>query len=249
MNKPILKASILCVLFAICISSSFAQATQGDSTYLQNTLAQTIAGFDKAIDQQSRLYNGQEYLGYDRVIKGTALFPLDATTWLPGQVNYDGITYKNIPMMYDIYRDVAVVLLYNKFSKYILISERVRDFTLLDHHFVRVEVDSLANPGISTGFYDQLYSGKIQVLAKRIKTIQTSTVQITLETYFSEKHSYYLRKGNTYYSIGSQRSILNVLKDKKKQLQQYIRDNNIQFRDDPEENMAKIAAYYDQLTN
>ncbi|HTE00488.1 MAG TPA: hypothetical protein VK668_14440 [Mucilaginibacter sp.] len=247
MNKPILKVSILCVLCMICISNLFAQAQQSDSTYLQNSLTQTITSFDKAIDQQSRLYNGHEYQGYDRVIKSNALYPLDATTWEAGEVNYDGLNYKNVPMMYDIYKDVVVVLLYNKFSKYTLLNERVHDFTLSDHHFVRVEVDSLINPGLSTGFYDQLYGGKVEVLAKRTKTIQTSTVLTTLETYFVEKHSYYLKKGNTYYSVGSQRSFLNALKDKKKQLQQYIRDNNIRFSDDPEASMARLAAYYDHL--
>lgn len=250
MNKLILKVSITCALGILCISKTYAQALQSDSTYSQNVIAQTINDFNKAIDQQSRLYNGHEYQGYDRVIKGNALFPLDAQTWEAGEVNYDGITYAHIPMMYDIYKDVVVVLLYNKFSQYTLLKERVHDFTLSGHHFVRVETDSLSNPGISTGFYDQLYDdGKVGVLAKRVKTIQTSTVLTTLETYFVEKHDYYLKKGNTYYSISNQRSFLNALKDKKKLLQQYIRDNNIRFKDDPEAVMPRLAAYYSHLTN
>ncbi|MDB5136146.1 MAG: hypothetical protein JWP37_2749 [Mucilaginibacter sp.] len=251
MKKCIPKLCVLCFLSTICIGKSFGQEAQNDSTYLKNMLAQTVSNFNKSIGQQSRLYNGAEYQLYDRTIKGTALFPLDAETWELGQVNYDGIFYKDVPMMYDIYKDVVVVLLYNKFSMYTLLDERVHDFNLSGHHFVRVEADSLnSRSGIGTGFYDELYGGKIEVLAKRTKTIQNSTnVTANLETYFIEKNDYYLRKGNAYYSVGSQSSFLNVLKDKKKILQQYIKDNNIKFRKDPEGAMANIAAYYDTLPN
>lgn len=245
------KLSILCFLSTIYISNSFGQSVQNDSTYLDNAQKQTIANFNKAIGQQSRLYSGREYFLYDPVIKGNAYFPNDAPTWAPGEVNYNGITYTGVPLMYDIYKDVVVTLLYNGFSRYILVNERVHDFTFSYHHFVRVEVDSLKKDrsGISTGFYDQLYIGKIEVLAKRIKTIQNSPSDLGLETFFTEKHEYYLRKGDSYYSIGGQGSFLNPLKDKKAALKQFIRDNNIQFNKDPEQAMVKIAAYYDHLTN
>jgi len=246
------KAIILWFVSIICASNSFGQSAQDDSTYLKNSLARTVDNFNKSIGQQSRLYSGTEYLPYDRTIKGNALYPLEATTWQSGAVNYDGFTYKDVPIMYDIYKDVVVILLYNKFSMLTLLSDRVHDFSLPDHHFVRVVTDSLSanNSGISTGFYEQLYGGKVEVLAKRIKSIQNSTnVTATIETYFLAKDEYYIRKGNTYYDVGSQGSVLKVFKDKKSQLQQYIRDNNIKFKKDPEDAMAKIAAYYDHLTN
>ncbi len=252
MKKCIPKLSVLCFLSVIAVSKSFGQMAQSDSSAVPNALQQTTANFYIAIGQQSRLYNGHEYLPYDRTIKGNALFPLDAETWVPGEVNYDGFVYKGVPMMYDIYKDVVVVLLYNHFSMYTLLNERVHDFTFSGHHFVRVNADSLIkdNSGISTGFYDQLYGGKTEVLAKRIKTIQNSTnLTISLETYFISKSEYYLRKGNTYYKVGSQGSFLNALKDKKPQLQKYLRDNNIKFRQNPEGAMASLAAYYDQISN
>ncbi|MGZ3750070.1 MAG: hypothetical protein ACXVB0_12605 [Mucilaginibacter sp.] len=251
MKRCILKISLLCLLSTIFIGRSFGQSALSDSTYLQSATTQTVAYFDKSIGQQSRLYNGHEYLPYDLHIKGTALFPLDVDSWESGEVNYDGAYYKNVPMKYDIYKDVVVVLLYNKFSMFTLLSERVHDFTLAGHHFVRVEADSVNNNSdVITGFYDQLYGGKVEVLARRTKTIQnSSTTTATLETYFVADQEYYLRKGRTYYKVSSQSSFLNVLKDKKSALQQYIRENNIKFRRDPEGAMAKIASYYDHLAN
>ena len=252
MKKNLLKISILCFLSTVFVGKSFGQGALSDSSYLQASVVQTVSNFYKAVGQQSRLYNGHEYPPYDPHIKGTPFFPYDEQNWYSGQVNYDGIVYKNVPMKYDVFKDALVVLLYNKFSMYTLLSEKVNDFTLDDHHFVRLDADSIKNDntGLTGGFYDQLYGGKIEVLAKRTKTIQNSSSAVAVpEAFFISHDEYYLRKGSTYYKIGSQRSVLNVLKDKKSAIQQYLRQNNIRYKDAPEDVMAKIAAYYDHLTN
>jgi hypothetical protein len=245
--------SMLCFLSAVFIGKSFGQAAMNDtSAYPQKAVAQIANNYNKAIGQQSRLYDGHEYLAYDPHIKGTALFPYDAIVMAPGEINYDGIMYKDVPLLYDVYKDQVVSMLYNKFSMYAFLGTKVHDFTFSGHHFVRVNVDSLVkNPsGITTGFYDQLYGGKIEALARRSKSIQSSsTTTANIETYFVAKDEYFFRKGNTYYKVSGQGAVLDVLKDKKNELQQYIRQNNIKFRRDPEGAMAKIAAYYDQITN
>jgi len=252
MKKFLPKAGFLLLFNLVSVVKLFGQeAAVTDSARLQASLDKAASDFYIAIGQQSRLYSGREYFNYDRAIKGNALYPLDAQTWATGEVNYDGLKYTGVLMMYDIYKDELIVLLYNHFTMYTLLDERVHDFSFSGHHFVRVKADSLVNDksGISTGFYDQLYGGnKAEVLAKRVKTIQNSTNQTAiLETYFIEKHDYYVRKGNTYYSVGGQGSFLNVFKDKKAELQKYMKDNNIRFRSDPEAAMATLAAYYDRL--
>lgn len=254
MKKPILKISILCFLSMTFIGKSFGQAVPNDSSYVQAAVAKNITNFYKAIGQESRLYNGHEYLPYDPHIRGNALFPYTVQSWEYGEVNYDGIVYQNVPLMYDINKDIVVVLLYNKFSMFALTSNRVHDFSFANHHFVRIDADTLEknDAGITTGFYDQLYDGKIEILAKRTKSLQgtTNNANSVPETYFLSKDEYYLKKGNTYYNLSlSQGSILKLLKDKKSEIQQYLKSNKIRFKDDREGNMARIGAYYDHLTN
>jgi len=253
MRKCILKVSILCFLSTLLIGKSFGQAALSDTASLQTGADQTVTNFYKMIGQQSRLYNGHEYNPYDPHIKGTALFPYDTQNWELGEINYDGIFYKNVPIKYDVFKDLVVVLLYNKFSMYSLLTNRVHDFTFAGHHFILFNTDSLVNDksGIINGFYDQLYGGKtVSVLAKRTKTIQNSSAAVaTPEISFASHDNYYLRKGSTYYKVGSQGSILSVLKDKRSVLQQYIKQNNIRFKDNPEDAMARIASYYDHLAN
>ena len=248
MKKLILQISLLCYLSIFFIGRSAAQMASADSAYLQKASAE----FYKAIGEQSRLYNGHEYQPYDPRIKNNALFPYDAKTWAIGEVTYDDVTYRNVPMIYDVYKDAVVVQLYNHFSMFTLLSERVHDFSFSGHRFIRIDANQITDnkAELTTGFYDQLYAGKLEVLAKRIKTIQNSSNAIAApETFFMQTNDYYLKKGSRYYSIGSKGSILKLLKDKKSEIQRYLKQNNISYRDDPEDAMAKIASYYDQITN
>jgi len=236
---------ILCLIVS---KNSFSQEVKTDSSSQQSALNSTLSLFYTSIGKQSSLYNGTEYTFYDPIITGNAYF-LDVKAFGPGSINYTGITFSHVPMLYDIYNDQVVVLLYNHFTKIALIKEKVKSFDYLDHHFININADTLgAGTILQSGYYDELYHGKSQVLAKRSKNIQATSSQTTIESYFNPVKAYYLRKNNIYYSIGSKGSMLDVLKDKKKQLQQYIRASQINFRQDPEEAMVKIASYYDQLS-
>jgi hypothetical protein len=241
---------VLAMLFSFFLTEkAFGQQAQNDNGSLHASIDQNVSDFYIAIGQESRLYNGTEYHPYPPTIKGTPYFPLDAQTWATGEVTYDGILYKGVPMMYDIVKDEVVALLYNHFSMYTLIDERVQDFSFSGHHFVRINADSLINDksGISTGFYDQIYSGKIELLAKWSKTIQeTTSNSTTLESYFADTHDYYLRKGNTWYKVNSQSAFLNALKDRKATLQQYLKSNKMKFKQNPELAMIALATYYDK---
>jgi hypothetical protein len=250
MRKCICLYLMLCLLNITLSRNLFAQATPGDNTLQKNAMNNAVNFYYTSLGEQSQLYNGPEYYFYDPHIKGNAYF-LDINAFTTGAIYYDGVLYSGVPMLYDLYGEKLVVLLYNHFSKFSLLNERVKSFNFLDHHFLNISTDSIsAKSSFKPGFYDLLYKGKLQVLVKRSKDLQTTIGGNSgPENYFNLITRYFLKKNNNYYSITSQGSLIDVLKDRKKELQQYIRDNQIKFRAQPEEAMVKIASYYDHLTN
>jgi hypothetical protein len=250
MRKILYLSALVGFAAIVSVKSSFAQANPADSSSQQNALNNAKALFQASLGPQSPLYNGPEYYFYDPLIKGNAYF-MDINAFTQGSVFYDGALYKGVPMLYDLYSDQVVVLLYNHFSKFSLLTDRVKGFDFLDHHFININIDTISNKtsGISSGFYDELYNGKTQVLVKRSKSIQSNTGTLASERFFSPSIDYYFKKNNIYYKITSQGSLLDVLKDQKKVVQQYIKTSQIKFRRDPEDAMVKIATYYDHLTN
>lgn len=223
-------------------------AGSADSSAQKNAVKNSLSLFYASIGKQSPLYNGTEYYQYDPAIKGNAYYA-DVNAFTPGSVNYNNMQFSGVPMLYDVYGDQVVVLLYNHFTKFCLIKDKVTSFDFLDHHFIRIDtVTFMNNPVISPGYYDELYGGQTQVLAKTTKNIQTTAGSVTSETYFNVEKTYFVRKNNVYHAFSGQGSLLDVLKDHKKELQKFIKSNQIKYRANPEEAMVKIASYYDQLT-
>ncbi len=252
MYKLALVKAIFCVALVVVFKNVSAQ-TDSDSSVYKQAVVNLITHFDQGMDEGARLYNGFGFTPYSSDITGNAFLD-DNDSWRMGTVNYDGETFANVPMIYDIYADNLIVLLHNHGAPYRLVSERVVSFDLRDHRYVRI---SGIAAGIKAGFYEQLYGGKSTVVNKLEKELSTTNltsgnVASTHNRYFAPKneyHQYYIRKGNTYYSVNSQGSVLDLFKDKKKELRQYIKDNHIQFDSFPEASMVKIATYYDHLTD
>jgi len=244
-----------CFLLATVFSCLFvsadlsAQTTAIDSGSQQNALKNSLTFFYASIGKQAQLYNGNEYYPYDPTITGNAYF-LDIKAFTSGSVEYDGVKFTGVPMLYDVYSDNLVVLLYNHFTSIVLIKEKVSSFDFLTHHIINIDSLSLpANVVIKPGFYDEVYKGKLQVLVKRSKNLQTTSGQSSLETYFNPSIRYYIRKNNVYYEITGKGSALDLLKDKRKDIQKYLRANQINYRSDPIDALVKIASYYDHVAN
>jgi len=196
--------------------------------------------YNPFIEKQSRIYNGVEHLGYSYKIKGHAYFlQRELST---GTIVYDGLEFANVPMLYDLLKGQVVVQHFDGFSKIGLISSKVQSFSLLNHHFVRL--DSIPGTPITGGFYDELYTGNTKVLVKRGKFIE-ETIKEELEQEFIEINPVFIHKKDSYYAIRSYKTLLTVLKDKAPQVKQYLRKNKIKFRKDPENTILKAAEFYD----
>jgi hypothetical protein len=84
------------------------------------------------------------------------------------------------------------------------------------------------------------------VLVKRVKYIE-ETIKDELEREFLPQDLYFILKDDTYYSIKNYKGLLAVLKDRSKEVKQYLRRNKIKYRKGPENAIVKAAVYYDTI--
>jgi hypothetical protein len=242
------KLTLLSCLIIIIQSKSLKAQSVADSSAYKLSVTNLINHFDQNIGEASVLYNGFKYTGYAAYIKGSPYLG-ESSTWKNGSLTYDGSSFNNVPMLYDLNADQLIVLLGGNAAKaYRLVSDKVVSFTIQRQVFVRI----IGNDnGFRTGFYEQLYGGKSQVVNKLAKTIKTTFSNGASESDFiavKDLQDYYIKKGSTYYSINSLGDVLDIFKDKKKALQQYIRSNNLNYNAFKEISLIKIATYYDHLT-
>jgi len=244
-NMKIFLLPFLMVFYSIIFGNKAIAQIVENNEQLKRVTENMVATYQKDIGPQSRLYRGPSYEFYDLFAAGTPYF-FDSAAFTNGRVKYDGIVYKNIPLLYDEYRQVLVTFLNDNTSKIALLSDFVNEFDLRGHHFISFVPDE-PNKKMDVSFYDELYNNKLQLLVKRQKLRREES--LSLKTIFDNKNTYYLKKGQIYYTVNSKGQLLDVLSDKKKELKLYIKKNNIDFSDDRERALISVISYYDEISN
>jgi len=241
----------LCVIICCCLLPlrPLAQLSPNDSAVRAAAISNTIEQYHQFIKIGAPLYNGPQYVEYVLNINVGHPFFLTANYDDKGSILYDGIFYKDVPLKHDLVKNEVITKDPNNSLGLILSGEKVSYFTIFGHTFLRLVRDSSNRPVISTGFYDLLYNGKgIQLLEKETKAIDESISSYDgLRRFVVDGWSFYIRKDNVYHSVSSKSDVLNILKDKKSELNQFIRKNKLNFKRDKEGALKSIVAYYDTM--
>jgi hypothetical protein len=222
-------------ILLICGLSQHVTAQNADDTTLHENALNAIGVYYQTLGEESPLYNGSEYIEYAYTL----------VDFIKGNVNVDGMIFHDVPMLYDIVKDQLIIQDFQKVYKINLPADRVQQFFLLGHLFVRLN----ASDQVKTGFYDQLYKGKVALFAKREKKILEKYSNIQISKVVISQNVYYIKKDGVYYTIKNKSSLFSALKSKKKEVQQYLKANDIKFKREPERAMIMAVKYYDQLTN
>ena len=204
-----------------------------------------VSLYYSALDNQSPLYNGKEYLDYAFTIKVGHQF-FSGKDFAMGSIHFDGMVFENVMILYDIVKDKVVLRHHNKYFKIDLPVEKIAEFKLREHFFVRLLADSARV--IEEGFYDKLYGGKINLFVKRTKEIREELSRNDLTTIADEKKTFYIEKQGVYYAVKNMRQLLRVFSDRREKVRQYIKTTRMRFKNDSETVILSAVKYYDGLS-
>lgn len=240
MQRPVL---LLLALPALC-QAAHSQDSVADSAYTKAAYNNAVTSYYKYTDKQSRLYNGFLHLGYSTRIEGVAYYPDNA--WQKGTVVYDGLTFSDVNMMYDAYKDELVIQHFHRLMV-TLHSEMVKEFSFGNSKFIRVVRDTARNMPLATGFYEELYRGKLVLLAKRQKLLE-ETITDKVEQRFTPKNFYHLYRNNTWHTVKRYKDLAEILKEKAREIRQYLKKNKVKFRKEKERALIMAVQYFDAST-
>jgi len=221
-------------------------ATAGNNEAL--AVQNAVQAYHQSLSPQTNLYNGSEYVDYAYTLnEGIPFF--ETAQFSNGAVAYDSVLYQNVPLLYDEVKGEVIIRDFYNRGKIVLNPDHIDSFSILNHHFVKLLPDSTGNTPIRAGFYDVLYNGNMKVYKREIKKVMENiTVGLGLRRTIDEQDEYFIKKENNFYAVSSKKSVLSVTKDKKKEVQQFIKKNKLNLRSAKEIALTRIAAYYDQLT-
>ncbi len=247
-QKKLLLACLLAAgFFPLLPSAAGAQQTGADTVILQSSLSAALHLYFSRASDQLGIFNGSLYPGYPFPFKkGSAFF--SANRMDTGWVCYDGIVYERMPLKYDNLS--GVVLVEDNGYMIELNSKSIGAFSIAGHLFIRLEKNDSSNKDVITGFYEVLFSGSHIRLLKRIaKTVVDDLSGGELvEKLIQQEDFYYLCKAGTCFLVEGRGGIGDILSDRKTEVRQFMRKNKVKFREERENTLSELAAYYEQIS-
>jgi hypothetical protein len=108
-----------------------------------------------------------QYTFHSNAIHGNAYYD-NNSNWEAGSVTYDGIFSDHVKLLYDIYLDRVAVLLYDNYSMFSLLPERLESFNVGEKQFINIGVKE-SSFGLKPGIYAVLFQKKVTLLAKQFQ--------------------------------------------------------------------------------
>lgn len=189
------------------------------------------------------LYNGRAWRNiYYRVKGDQFLFSPD---FLEGNLQIDGKAYNNLKLRYDIYKDElnirtdrGVIIELNK--------EMIDQFRLgynnKTYLFKKLESDSLNS---LSGYVNVLYEGNVSLFVKYRKEILSLAFENKYDL-FSQSSKTYVKLENKIFRVDSKGEFLNLLKDHKQQIRNFIRTNKIKMSKQDPGSYVPVIEYFDK---
>jgi len=199
---------------------------------------------------------GVEYFrdGQNNIIRAGSYTDVEGTpflykTWMPGTATAaDGKVYDNLKLNYNLLDDV-LLFKYDSEDKEMKFEKDIVSFNVklpvqatYANRYPEIDKQTAAT------YYEVLSSnGKTALLKYSGKTINAvKNYDATVTKKFQDITAYYVFKNGKMQKLNkSKDSVLNVLADKKDQLQTYVKTNPVNFKKD--EDLARVFDYYNTL--
>lgn len=196
-----------------------------------------------SLEETLPLHNGRVFYGYPGIHENAFYH---STGWHKGSILFDGIWYHDVSLMYDTYMD-EVIILHPSSTPVRLISERIQEFRFEDFHFEhlgpRVDI------ALKNGFYQRVVSGPVTIYIKRSKKIEENIVDLAIERKFISTDQYFVLKDGIYTPVHKQKSLLELVKNKRQGVLQHLKQKGLKFRKNREKAIIEMAEFYNQSPN
>ena len=167
-------------------------------------------------------------------------------SWLPGKIIFENREYPVEALKYDIFKDYIIYYAHFTSAAFStgLNKEFIKEFYLEDHRFKYLELTENKPIFMQPGYYEIASEGNTRFV------IKWSKEEIISSNYTIEYKPYtkmIIYSDGQYRRFSSQLKLLQILKDHKKELKEYIRAKKLVFSSNKIAAAKQLVDYYNKL--
>ncbi|SKB30209.1 hypothetical protein SAMN05660776_0206 [Salegentibacter holothuriorum] len=227
------KNYLLAFPFFIITFSTFSQTYSEEKIY---------SWYDKTIGiENTTLFRGIEYVETDRMINEKHKF-FETQEFQNGIVTYNGLTYYQVPLKYNIYDDLLLVNLKQdqRNSIFQLIDDQVNQFQIKDNKFRYLK--AINNSDI-IGFYEVINeAGLLKVFKKHIRNrMEIRDRSVAYSEFNPARPDYIFQFENEFFELDNRRDLFSKFPDLKSEIRDFYSKYRKQSQDNPDVFMKNLA--------
>lgn len=220
------------------VMTAKAQIAGRDATYL--------ASYKEELPYFQELITGGQYVESPKSIEGHPFY--FSRQFGEGSLMINGITYPEVPLMYDVYKD-EVITFHPIYNQRILINpDKIDEFSLSNGERFKYFEGNESYSNNLNGLYQILKDGENTVLVKRFKTTKSNRDISIYTDEFVEKKDFFILKTGVFTQINNSKQAIEVLGLEKKVAKKYLKESRIRFQDNPEKYLITLVELADQNT-
>lgn len=217
-------------LLAVCTLSVTAQDKDASLDYYRQETGDYAGIYNGQIENlyHSAFYTNRPYYKSNDFTTGTLL--------------YNQTEFREVRLRLDIFRDQLVILSPEKQYGIILNPARVEKVFMHNHTLVWLSGETNQ---IAAGYYALLTETPSMRLLKKERCTEDRRKEIYR---FIFKEEYYLELNGKYYSLNNKNSFHKLFPEYKKQINQFAKEQRLNFKGGKEQSFIALAEYCYQLT-
>ncbi|PTT15819.1 hypothetical protein DBR27_03090 [Flavobacterium sp. HMWF030] len=202
--------------------------------------------FDNIVGKENlNISNGPIYKDSYITLGDNSMYYI-ANNFMKGNVTYDGQTYYDINIKYNLYKDELIInpIGESKYSSLLLSQNKTSGFYVNGKNFVKLDKNLSPLPQLTTGYYEvnALREG-FNFYIKHSKKIESKTQDLKSYSYFTENNSYFIFYKNTFYSSNSKSDLIKIFPNQKKQINDFYAMNREIRKSDNDQFMINLLKH------
>lgn len=167
--------------------------------------------------------------------------------WANGSIVYKGRTYTVRGIKYDIENDKLIYLMYThdyKMNSIALDENFISGFSIFNTTFKYYNgLKNNQGAELKDGYYEVVFDGKLKFLVHPQKT---QTLDYTSSMmYYKTSVALFLLKNGKLISVNNMSKLINQLKDKKKEVKKFVRDNYLKLNQTDYTSASRVLEFYE----
>lgn len=234
-----LRSVPLWILFLWVISGHYSAAqTNSDAE------KKVIETYFQSAGDYTPVYSGKEQAKYPLYYRNHPYYKTDK--YQDGTLSFEGIVYPDVKLRLDLYKEEVTIQTLNTRYNIIVPNDRL-DYACIGPDYITRNIPHNENNTLPQGLYIRIYDGLYPVWLKQTCPLRDNIEDGAVTYTFYTNKKVYIYKEGKYHRVSNKNSVLKLFPSHKKELKQYIKSYQLNFKQSPETAVVELVKEYELL--